>query len=89
MWPQNNHRGERYIFRYPGDSTQFFIYRKNKCIANKLAAKAHADDTYIHIDEQGAKISKFRENCIDLHRKYYYDVELIKCVAKKSVPFMM
>ena len=60
-------RGERYIFRYPGDSTQFFIYRKNECVANKLAAKAHADDTYIYIDEQGAKISKFRENLIDLH----------------------
>lgn len=76
-------RGERYIFRYPGDSTQFFIYRKNECVANKLAAKAHADDTYIYIDDQGAKISKFRENCIDLHGKYYYDVELMKRVAQK------
>lgn len=80
-------RGERYIFRYPGDSTHFFIYRKNECIANKLAAKAHADDTYIYIDEQGAKISKFRENCIDLHGKYYYDVELMKRVAKKIRAF--
>lgn len=76
-------RGERYIFRYPGDSTQFFIYRKNECIANKLAAKAHADDTYIYIDEQGAKISKFRENCIDLHGRYYYDAELMRRIAKK------
>lgn len=80
-------RGERYIFRYPGDSTQFFIYRKNECVANKLAAKAHADDTYIYIDEQGAKISKFRENCIDLHGKYYYDVDLMRKVAKKIRAF--
>ncbi len=80
-------RGERYIFRYPGDSTQFFIYRKNECVANKLAAKAHADDTYIYIDEQGAKISKFRENLIDLHGKYYYDVELMKRVAQKIRAF--
>lgn len=80
-------RGERYIFRYPGDSTQFFIYRKNECVANKLAAKAHADDTYIYIDEQGAKISKYRENCIDLHGKYYYDVELMKRVARKIRAF--
>ena len=80
-------RGVKYIFRYPGDSTQFFIYRKNECVANKLAAKAHADDTYIYIDEQGAKISKFRENCIDLHGKYYYDVELMKRVAKKIRAF--
>lgn len=80
-------RGVKYIFRYPGDSTQFFIYRKNECVANKLAAKAHADDTFIYIDEQGAKISKFRENCIDLHGKYYYDVELMKRVAKKIRAF--
>jgi len=80
-------RGERYIFRYPGDSTQFFIYRKNECVAQKLAAKAHADDTYIYIDEQGAKISKFRENCIDLHGVYYKDVELMKRVARKIRAF--
>ena len=80
-------RGDRYIFRYPGDSTQFFIYRKNECVANKLAAKAHADETYIYIDEQGAKISKFRENCIDLHGKYYRDVELMKRIARKIRAF--
>ena len=80
-------RGERYIFRYPGDSTQFFIYRKNECIAQKLGAKSHADDTYIYIDEQGAKISKFRENCIDLHGIYYHDVELMKRIARKIRAF--
>ncbi len=80
-------RGEQYIFRYPGDSTKFFIYRKNECVAQKLAAKAHADDTYVYIDESGAKISKFRKNCIDLHGKYYYDVELMKRIAKKIRAF--
>ena len=80
-------RGERYIFRFPGDSTQFFIYRKNECVAQKLAAKAHADDTYVYIDETGLKISKFRENCIDLHGIYYYDVELMKRVARKIRAF--
>ena len=80
-------RGARYIFRYPGESTQFFIYRKNECVANKLAATAHTDDTYIYIDEQGAKISKFRENCIDLHGKYYADVELMKRIARKIRAF--
>lgn len=80
-------RGERYIFRYPGDSSKFFIYRKNECVAQKLAAKAHADDTYVYIDETGIKISKFRENCKDLHGVYYYDVELMKKVAKKIKAF--
>lgn len=80
-------RGERYIFRYPGDSSQFFIYRKNECLAQKLAAKAHADDTYIYIDESGVKISKYRENCIDIHDMYYHDVELMKKIAKKIRAF--
>ncbi|ACV22269.1 CTP:phosphocholine cytidylyltransferase involved in choline phosphorylation for cell surface LPS epitopes [Slackia heliotrinireducens] len=80
-------RGERYIFRYPGDSTAFFIYRKNECLAQKLGAAAHADDTYVYIDETGLKISKFRENCIDLHGVYYEDVELMKRVAKKIRAF--
>lgn len=80
-------RGERYIFRYPGDSTRFFIYRKNECAANRIAAKVHTDDTLIYIDEQGAKISKFRENCIDLHGKYYYDGELMKRIARKIKAF--
>lgn len=80
-------KGERYIFRYPGDSSQFFIYRKNECVAQKLGAKSHADDTFVYIDESGIKISKFRENCIDLHGKYYYDVELMKKVAKKIRAF--
>lgn len=80
-------RGETYIFRYPGDSSQFFIYRKNECLAQKMAAKVHADDTYIYIDESGMKISKFRKNCHDLHGVYYEDVEVMKRIAKKIKAF--
>lgn len=80
-------RGERYIFRYPGDSSQFFIYRKNECLAQKLGAKAHSDDTYVYIDESGIKISKFRENCHDIHGVYYQDEELMKRIAKKIRAF--
>lgn len=80
-------RGERYIFRYPGDSSAFFIYRKNECVAQKLAAEAHADDTYVYIDESGVKISKFRENCRNLTGIYYHDVELMKAVARKIRAF--
>lgn len=80
-------RGERYIFRYPGDSSQFFIYRKNECVAQRLAAKAHADDTYVYIDETGIKISRYRENCCDIHGIYYQDVELMKRIAKKIKAF--
>ena len=80
-------RGERYIFRYPGDSTAFFIYRKNECLAQKLAAASHADDTFVYIDEEGNKISKFREPVIDIHGIYYEDVELMKRVARKIRAF--
>ncbi len=80
-------RGERYIFRYPGDSSSFFIYRKNECLAQKLAAQAHADDTYVYIDETGLKISKYRENCHNLSGIYYHDVELMKAVARKIRAF--
>lgn len=80
-------RGEKYIFRYPGDSSTFFIYRENECVAQKLAAKAHADDTCVYIDESGVKISKFRENCHNLQGVYYKDVEIMKQVARKIRAF--
>lgn len=80
-------RGERYIFRYPGDSSSFFIYRKNECVAQRLAARAHADDTYVYIDESGVKISKFRENCKNLNGIYYNDIELMKKIAAKIRKF--
>ena len=76
-------RGERYIFRYPGDSSKFFIYRKNECVAQRLAAQVHADDTYVYIDETGVKISKYREKCINLAGLYYEDMELMKRIACK------
>ena len=79
--------GKTYIFRYPGDSSQFFIYRENECIAQKIAAKAHADDTYIYIDETGIKISLFRKNCLDIHGKYYFDMDLMKRIARKIRAF--
>jgi len=80
-------KDNKYIFRYPGDSSQFFIYRKNECIAQKIGAQAHSDDTYVYIDETGVKISKFRENCHDIHGVYYEDVELMKAIAKKIRAF--
>jgi len=74
-------RGETYIFRYPGESSAFFIYRKNEVRAQQLAAKAGVDNTYIYIDESGVKISRFRENCKDLNGVYYADLDLMKRLA--------
>ncbi len=68
----------KYIFRYPGESSSFFIYRKNEVLAQKLAAKANVDNTYIYIDESGIKISKFISNSINLTSIYYNDIDFMK-----------
>ena len=80
-------RGETYIFRYPGESSSFFIYRKNECRAQMLAAKAGVDNTYVYIDETGVKISKFMKNCKDLNGIYYHDIELMKLLARQIRKF--
>lgn len=80
-------RGEKYIFRYPGESSSFFIYRKNECRAQLLAAKAEVDNTYVYIDETGIKISRFMENCQNLNGVYYNDIELMKLLAQQIRKF--
>lgn len=80
-------KGEKYIFRYPGESSSFFIYRKNEVKAQKLAAKACVDNTYVYIDETGIKISKFVENAKDLNDIYYNDIELMKLLARQIRKF--
>lgn len=79
----------KYIFRYPGDSSSFFIYRKNECCAQKLASEAGVDNTYIYIDESGIKISRFVEDCKNLNGIYYQDIELMKLLARKIRAFHM
>lgn len=79
--------GIKYILRYPEESSQFFINRKNECVAERLAAKVHADDTCVYIDETGIKISIYREKCLDNNKFYYKDVELMKRLARKIRAF--
>lgn len=80
-------RGTKYIFRYPGNSSSFFIYRKNEVRAQILAAEAGVDSTYIYIDESGVKISRYIENCRDMAGVYYRDTELMKAIARKIRKF--
>lgn len=80
-------RGQKYIFRYPGESSTFFIYRKNEVRAQLLAAKAGVDNTYLYIDESGVKISKFIENTKDLSGIYYSDINLMKRIAAQIRKF--
>lgn len=80
-------RGEKYIFRYPGESSSFFIYRKNEVRAQQLAARAGVDNTYVYIDETGVKISKFVENAKPLGDIYYHDIEFMKNLARQIRAF--
>lgn len=80
-------KGEKYIFRYPGESSSFFIYRKNEVRAQQLAAKAGVDNTYVYIDESGVKISRFVEHAKDLSGLYYHDLDLMRLLAKKIRDF--
>lgn len=82
-----NVKGQKYIFRYPGDSSEFFIYRKNELKAQLLATKAKVDNTCIYIDEAGIKISKFRQNCENLNKIYYKDINFMKNLARKIRAF--
>lgn len=76
-------RGTKYIFRYPGDFSQAFIYRDREVRAQRIAADAGVDTTYVYIDETGCKMSEFRDGCKDLSDVYYKDVGFMCELARK------
>lgn len=80
-------REEKYIFRYPGESSSFFIYRKHEVRAQLLAAEAGVDNTYVYIDESGIKISRFIDECRNLNELYYKDLELMKLLSSQIRKF--
>lgn len=80
-------KGEKYIFRYPGESSSFFIYRRNEVRAQQLAARAGVDNTYVYIDETGIKISKFVEGAKNLNDLYYHDLDLMCLLARQIRAF--
>ena len=74
---------QKYIFRYPGESSSNIVYRLKEVTAQKLAAEAGVDNTYVYIDDSGVKISKFVDGCKNLQDIYYKDVEFMKELARK------
>lgn len=76
-------RGKKYIFRYPGDFSEAFIHRDREVRAQRLAARAGVDTTYVYIDEDGCKMSEFREGCKDLSGVYYKDLGFMCELARK------
>lgn len=80
-------KDKKYIFRYPAESSSNIVYRKNECRAQKIAALAGVDNTYVYIDESGVKISKFIADCKNLSSIYYKDIEFMKELARKIRAF--
>ena len=76
-------RGERFIFRYPGESSHFIVSRDNECVAQKMASRTRIDNTCVYIDETGVKISRFRRNCKNLRGVYYKDVDFMCNLVRK------
>lgn len=80
-------QGEKYIFRYPGESSSNIVYRKKEIRAQELAAKAGVDRTCIYIDESGIKISRFVRGCKPLGGIYYKDLPFMQELARKIRAF--
>lgn len=75
-------KGQKYIFRYPGESSWELTSKKRECISQKLATRLGLDTSCIYIDEAGCKISKFREGLYDLSQDWATDEELVCKCAK-------
>lgn len=68
---------QKYIFRYPGESSWELTSKRREVIAQNLATKLGLDEATIYIDEDGCKISKYRDNLIDLSKRWWTDSELV------------
>lgn len=63
-------KGDRYVYRHPGDGTDAFVSRKHEKNVLEIAKKIGIDPTYIHMDgEEGWKLSHY----IDHARIPQYD----------------
>ena len=60
-------KGEKYIYRHPGNGTEEVVNRKGEVIALEIARELGLDDTYVYEDpSEGWKISRFIEGCSEL-----------------------
>jgi len=80
--------GKKYLFRYPGRSTNNIITSRNKeVLAQKLAAECGIDGTYIYIDESGCKISEYIDEFKSLEDIYYKDDAFMERLARNVKVF--
>ena len=60
-------KGNNYVYRKPGENTNKFINRKSEVYSEKIAKKLGMDNTVIHIDELGWKLSRYVENSTQIN----------------------
>ena len=74
---------KRYVLRYPGDSASLIVSRKKEVLAQNIVSKAGIDNTLLYIDEDGCKIARYVDNCMDLSDLFYSDMDIMKKIVKK------
>lgn len=74
--------GEKYLFRYPGESSWELTKKEREVVSQNLATELGLDTSCIYIDEDGCKISKYRENLMDLSEIWWTDSSVACRCAK-------
>lgn len=74
--------GEKYMFRYPGESSWELTCKRREVVSQNLASELGLDKSLIYIDEDGCKISKYRDNLMDLSQIWWTDKGLVCRCAK-------
>ena len=70
-------RDGKYMFRYPGESSWELTSKRREVVSQNLATKLGLDTSTIYINENGCKISKYRDNLIDLSEIWWTDSDLV------------
>lgn len=74
----------KYIYRHPGPGTKEIINRENECFSQHIARELSLDETFIYMcPNDGWKISKFIDNCIDFDYKNPIHVKEAMSLVKK------
>lgn len=77
-------KGNKYVYRNPGVGTEEIINRESEAFSQKVAKELELDDTFIYMNAQeGWKVSKFIDNCVDFDYRNQEDVKKAMKLVKK------
>lgn len=75
---------EKYVYRHPGVGTEEIINRESETFSQEVAKKLDLDNSYIYMSpEEGWKISRYIDNCIDFNYRNKEDVKRGLNLVKK------